>query len=263
MSVNQQFYETIIRYYDAENATFVEDLALYQELAGEVAGEDDGTVFVLGCGTGRVLLALADAGFTVTGLDRSAAMLARARRKLDQRPDVQPRVTLRDGDALQDDYGGPFSLILVPYNTFMHFDTQDAQLNVLRRCAAALDADDGLLVLDLPNAGEAYATQDHDGIMWERTFSEPESGHLVMEQSVSTIDRAAQMLYATWIYDELHADGAVHRTLAPITLRYVLPGELTLMLHMAGLSLVDIYGDYDQSPFQDGAPRMIVLAEKA
>jgi hypothetical protein len=33
--MNQQFYETIARFYDAENADMTDDLGLYSELAGE------------------------------------------------------------------------------------------------------------------------------------------------------------------------------------------------------------------------------------
>ena len=257
MTQNEQFYDRVIRYYDAENAAFVEDLELYAELADET----DGPVLVIGCGTGRVLLNVAAEGHYVTGLDRSAAMLARARAKLAKQEDISARVTLQEADALTAEYTGPYPLIVVPYNTFMHFHTQESQLALLERCAAALETD-GLLVMDLPNAAEAFATQDDDGIMWERTFTEPESGHIVMEQSTSRIDRAEQMLNVTWIYDELSPDGTVRRTLAPLTLRYVMPGEIHLLLRLAGLRVVELYGDYDQSAFEDGAPRMIVLAEK-
>jgi hypothetical protein len=116
--------------------------------------------------------------------------------------------------------------------------------------------------LDLPNAGEVYATQDDGALVLERMFTEPESGHLVMQHSVSTLDRAAQQLHVTWVYDEMAEDGTVHRTLAPVVLRYVFPGEMDLMLAAARLRRVQAYGDYTREPFADGSPRMIVLAEK-
>jgi len=99
--------------------------------------------------------------------------------------------------------------------------------------------------------------------MLERTFVEPDSGHTVMQHSVSMIDRAAQQLHITWIYDEIAADGLVRRTVAPLLLRCVLPGEMDLMLASAGLRRVQTYGDYMREPFVDGSPRMIVLAQKA
>ena len=258
MTLNVKFYDTIARFYDAENEDKTDDLALYHEL---VADTGDPALEV-GCGTGRVMLHLAQAGARIVGVELSEAMLARARRKLDGRRDLAPLVTFVSGDALTADLPRNFKLIIVPYNTFMHFNTQGHQLAALRRFHDLL-ADGGWLALDLPNAGEAYASKDDGALVLERMFVEPESGHLVMQHSVSSLDRVAQQLHVTWIYDEIADDGAVHRTLAPLLLRYVFPGEMDLLLAAAGLRRTDVYGDYDRAPFADGSPRMIVIAEKA
>src|SRR6266480_2179865 len=56
----------------------VEDTAFYIELAREVAPAD---VIDLGCGTGRLALALSAHGHSVTAVDPSAPMLGVARSK--------------------------------------------------------------------------------------------------------------------------------------------------------------------------------------
>ena len=38
---------------------------------------------------------------------------------------------------------------------------------------------------------------------------------------------------------------------------------MRLLLTAAGLTLDEVYGDFDDSPFEDGAPRMIVIARHA
>ncbi len=255
---NVTFYETIARFYDAENAEMVDDLALYSLLAEDTGGP----VLDVGCGTGRVMLHLAQEGLQVVGVEHSDAMLARGRRKLEIMSDLKPLVTFVQGDALKAELPCSFKLILVPYNTFMHFSEQAEQLAALRHFRSLLD-DDGLLVLDLPNAGEVYGTQDDGAIVLERSFTEPESGHVVMQQSVSALYRVAQQLAITWIYDEIGADGGVRRTLAPLLLRYVFPGEMDLLLAASDLRRVQTYGDYTGEPFADGCPRMIVLAKPA
>ncbi len=258
MNPNATFYDTIARFYDAENAEMTDDLPLYEELYARSGGP----VLDVGCGTGRVMLHLAQQGARVVGVDRSTEMLARGQRKLDVMRDLRRRVTFVAGDVLTADLPGPFKLILVPYNGFMHFHTQADQLAALRRFRALL-ASEGLLVLDLPNAGEAYATQDDNALVLERSFIEPESGHLVMQHSVSTLDRIAQQLRVTWIYDEVLPDGLVRRTVAPLVLRYVFFSEMKLLLAATGLRLVEVYGDYDEAPFEEGCPRMIVVAGPA
>jgi len=132
------FYDTIARFYDAENATYDDDMALYEALLDDLGREN---ALVVGCGTGRVLLALARLGCRVTGIDLSAPMLARVERHLDEQPDLRDRVTLVHGDARAMPVGGRFKLITVPYNTFMHFLEQADQLAVLRACRRLL-ADD-------------------------------------------------------------------------------------------------------------------------
>lgn len=260
MHHNRRFYDTIARFYDAENAAYDDDFALYEALLDDLGRE---SALVIGCGTGRVLLALARMGCRVTGIDLSAPMLARVETHLAEQPSLRDHVTLVHGDARDMPVQGRFKLITVPFNTFLHFLEQADQLAVLRACRDHLD-ENGLLVLDLPNATDAYGAQDEDGLLvLERTFVEPETGHRVMQQSVSAIDRAAQRLNVTWIYDEIDEDGAVRRTMAPLTLRYVFPAEAELLLQAAGLTVLEMYGDYDQAPFESGAPRMIVLAEKS
>jgi len=257
MKMNVQFYETIARFYDAENADVTDDLVLYSELADE-AGDP---ILDVGCGTGRVMLHLAQAGHRVVGLDGAEAMLARGQRKLDLMGDLRARVRFVHGDVLETHLEDEFKLIVVPYNTFMNFSEQAEQLAALRRFREWI-APDGLLALDLPNAADTAATQDDGALVLERMFTEPDTGRLVM-QSVSALDRVTQQLHITWIYDELLDDGTVQRTLAPLVLRYILPGEMDLMLAAAGLRRVEYYGEYEQSPLVDGCSRMIVLAEKA
>jgi len=118
-----------------------------------------------------------------------------------------------------------------------------------------------MLVLDLPNAGDVYATEDTDALIFERTFLEPETGHLVMQQSVSMLDRTAQILRVTWIYDEITADGTLKRTFAPLTLYYYFFSEMKLLLAAAGFEVEEVYGGLDYSDYEDGSTRMVIFAK--
>jgi SAM-dependent methyltransferase len=251
------FYATIARYYDAEHHDKDEDLPLYSELVEEYGDP----VLIVGAGTGRVALALAKLGHTVHGIEMERAMLERARRKLDAQPEaVRGRVTLHAGDALTLPLDVRANVTIIPYNTLMHFSEQADQLRLLGRIRQ-WTTDDGMLIIDLPNAGEAFAGMDTGAVTLERTFLEPESGHMVMQHSVSELDRVEQIMSVTWIYDEVDADGVVRRTIAPVTNRYFFAAEMQLLLRASGFNTVEFYGDFDGSPFVDGAPRMIVMAK--
>src|ERR1700730_18691528 len=74
----QDPYAEIAPYYDLGMAGFDDDVGLYLGFAQHAKGR----ILELGCGTGRLLLPLAEAGFALTGVDRSAAMLEQARDRL-------------------------------------------------------------------------------------------------------------------------------------------------------------------------------------
>src|SRR5688500_2286343 len=83
------FYATIARYYDAEHHDKEEDLPFYSDLA-----EDYGDpILVIGGGTGRVMLHLAQQSYTVHGIESERAMLERAQRKLDTKAHLKSNVT--------------------------------------------------------------------------------------------------------------------------------------------------------------------------
>src|SRR5205807_2917749 len=86
--------DTILaRLYDA--FPFAADLPLYVELAREQGG----VVLDVACGTGRVLVPLAQAGNQVVGIDASPHMLDVVREKLEVAgPEAQSRTRLVQGD---------------------------------------------------------------------------------------------------------------------------------------------------------------------
>ncbi len=252
------FYETVARYYDAEVGDRVDDLQLYSRLAGEY----DSPIFDVGCGTGRVLLHLAQEGYRVDGIDDSREMLNRLDNKLTAMPHLKDYVSYTEGDVLSFETDEKYKMVLLTYNALMHFHTQDVQMQLLNKLHS-ITAVDGLLVLDLPNAGETFATQETDAILLDREFIEPETGHLIMLQSHSYLDRVTQMLHVTWIYDEVTGDGTVKRLRVPHILRYFFFPEIKLLLERCNFDIVGVYGSTDEDPFEDGCDRMVIYASPA
>jgi SAM-dependent methyltransferase len=250
------FYATIARYYDSEHADKTQDMAFYSELAEEFGDP----ILIVGSGTGRIALHLAQEGYMVHGIEIEPAMLERARHKRDALPHLHERITFHQGDALKILLDERFKLAIIPYNTLMHFHDQEVQRALLKRLRGWIPAD-GALVIDLPNAGEAFAAPDTEAVTLERTFLEQETGHLVMQQSISRLDRAEQFMQVTWIYDEIGDEGELTRTVVPVLIRYFFYAELRLLLEVWGFEIGEVFGDFDRSPFEDGAPRMIVVAK--
>ncbi len=249
------FYTTVARFYDAENRDKTDDLALYSRLASAHKGD----ILDIGCGTGRVLLHLAQEGHRVFGIDNDARMLARLEGKLQRLPHLREKVSYVQADVMTYEYERRFSLILLTYNALMHFREQERQISLLRRLRCWL-ADGGGLLIDLPNAGPVFASEDTDTLTLERTFLDDETGHMIMLQSVSVLDRSTQELHIDWIYDEIDGDGAVKRHLAPHQLRYFFLPELRLLLERCGFTIEKVCGDTEDGPYRADSERMIVYA---
>ncbi len=258
-------YDALSRFYDLENADFIEDLDFWVQ----TAKESGGPVLELGCGSGRVTQQIARAGINAVGLDNSEPMLALARAKLNRRPEIAARATLVCGDMTNFDLYGqtcvaapsaPFPLIIVPFNTFMHLLTMADQLAMLN-CSRKHLITGGSLVLDLTNPAPAYADPPAETLTYERTFRDAVNDLTIQQFSTIRLDRTAQIAHIIWHYDSIAVDDTMKRTLVPLTLRYTFPAEMGLLLERSGFRLVHLYGDYDESSLDDESERMIVVAE--
>lgn len=249
-------FDRFARYYDADMGGFADDLALYHELARR----SDGPVLDAMCGTGRVVVSLAEAGFEAAGLDVSAAMLAVAENKREARG-LGGRLRLHQGDvrafALEDRFG----LVLVPLNSFMHLETVADQLAALRSIHQHLHPD-GLLALDLFNPDPRELAADQGALIYEHTF-QMANGNAVQKYVLRRSDFARQRQQVEFIYDELDVEGRLTRHALPFVMRWLYRYEAEHLLDRAGFVLEQVYGDYDLEPYTSESPQLIMMARKA
>ena len=103
-----------------------------------------GRALDLACGEGRNALWLATRGWEVTGSDYSAVALAKAAEMAAPSPKaVVQRLTWRHGDAVTDELGGPYDLVL---QVFLHLQGEQRR-TVLAKAAAALAPGGTLIVV--------------------------------------------------------------------------------------------------------------------
>lgn len=251
-------YAALVRYYDAETADYAVDIPVYAMLAERFGGP----VLDVGCGTGRVAFAFARRGIGVIGIDTSQAMLERARARAGREGIEPAQIDWRQVDVTELALDDRFGLAIFAYNGFMHLLEQDRQLTALKRLAAHVKAGGGLAI-DIANPVEMFRVEDVPGLVLERLFTDPETGQTVLQQSLASVNRATQVMSLTWIYDRIGPEGAVFRHLVPLQLRYTTASEMRLLLRQAAFSDIELYGDYDFSPYEEDSPRLFVIATRA
>ncbi len=227
------------------------------------AAAGDGPILELACGTGQVLIPLAEAGHEVIGMDLSGAMLDACRTRLAALPEpVSRRVSLLEADMTAFDLGRTVPAILCAFNSFHHLRTVPQQLACLERCREHLDPQ-GLLVLDLFNPDPAPAPSESPDAPDPTAVSTVEwtEGRTIRRwMSRCDYDRVAQCNECEMTYEIIEADHSTTRLTETFPLRLIYRYELEHLLARAGFRMLALYGDYDRSPFTGESFGMIVVA---
>ncbi len=250
-------YDEIAAYYDLEHRSFTDDIDLYLQFV-DAAGDP---VLELGCGTGRILRGIAEAGFQVTGLDSSEPMLQVARMSLEQ-AGLNDRVTLIEGDFTRSGMlpAETFGVAIIGLDSLLHATTQEEQLATLHAAWQALDPR-GQLIVDVLHATPARLTAMDGGLAFNGTW-EMDDGSRLDKLVSQSIEPAEQLINSEIWYEVTARNGQVKRTRTGFTQRWLGSGELLLMLKLAGFQDWRVYGSYELDPLDPFSDRLIVAAEK-
>ena len=264
------FYERAglnVATYDARVAVQEQD----EKLAGDtdfylrLARDTSGAVLELGCGTGRVGLALAREGIEVVGLDLSRAMLAVAEAKRSTlHREAAARVRLVHGDMTRFAVPERFGLAIAPFRAFMAITDPVGQRRALEAVRQHLRPRGRICLhlfdprLDLIVPGDAPAP-----VPDPPPVRHPESGRRVrISVTNRRTDPLHQTLEETWLFHELGEDGTVVRAEEEtLAMRWTYRRELHYLLELSGFRIEYEFSDFEGSPPAYGR-EMIVIARK-
>jgi ubiquinone/menaquinone biosynthesis C-methylase UbiE len=159
-------YDKIARLYDPWSRSVVEDVSYYVE----EAVRSGGPVLELGVGTGRIAIPVAAAGIEVVGVDLSAGMLEVARERASL---AGVKLDLRQGDMRDPPVDSEFPLVLIPFRSMLHMETDADRRTVLQAVTRVL-APGGRFVFDVfaPGADDISDTHgrwlEREPGIWER-----------------------------------------------------------------------------------------------
>ncbi|MBM3789748.1 MAG: class I SAM-dependent methyltransferase [Acidobacteria bacterium] len=236
------------------------DVPFYLELCSSAQGP----VLELGCGTGRILIPAATAGRMVVGLDSSVRMLAVCRQKLLAEPvEVQERAELISASMTDFDLGRVFSLVTAPFRAFQHLLSPGEQLACFR-CANRHLPIGGTLAFDVFHADLSdliEPTNEQEKVeFWGVEL--PGGRTLKRSHRIAGVHRAEQYNDVELIYYVTWPDGREERMVHAFPMRYFFRYEVEHLLARCGFEVIQLFGDFNRSPYNDASPEMIFIAAK-
>jgi SAM-dependent methyltransferase len=278
MAEGHEGWDDYAPFYDWENARTLgrRDVPFWRNLAVHAGGP----VLELGCGTGRIALPLARAGVHVVGIDRSAAMLNRARARV-TRAAKAGRIDLIRGDirflpftaagAAASRRGSPaarpargrkpfrFPLVMAPYGVLQSLLREKDLAATLAAVHDVLQPGGtfGLeLVADLPSWEEYRKRISLTG--WK---NRPGGAHVTLVETVRQ-DRPRHLT----IFDQEFTERVGRRRQVrrfSLTFRTLTVPQMARRLEKAGFEIRALLGDYRGGPWDARADVWVILATKS
>jgi SAM-dependent methyltransferase len=256
MAEGHEGWDEYAPFYDWENARTLgrRDVPFWRNLAVQA----DGRVLELGCGTGRIALPLARAGVSIVGIDRSGAMLDRARRRV-RRARLTDRVHLVRGDIRHLPFRRRFAMVMAPYGVLQSLLRERDLAATLEAVHAALPRGGrfGLeLVADLPSWQEYRKRISLTG--WRQRAG---GTHVTLVETVRQ-DPARRLT----IFDQEFTErrGRQRRTRQfSLTFRTLSVPQMVRRLEKAGFAIDALLGDYRGAAWDPRAEVWVILARRA
>ena len=223
-----------------------EDLQFWIDEAAAAPGNE---ILELACGTGRLLDAMANAGYDCTGLDLSTVMLSEAVKK-------NAEVQWLEADIRSFDLKERFALVILTGNSICHLLDAESVESCFGCVLRHLKQSGRFIVNVFVPAAELLLPQSE---MEEEfaTYKDPATGVEVKITHTYRYDADTQVKHVT-----LHhylSNGSVEHS--ALEMRMFFPEELDDLLRNGGFRILEKWDDYQRNPFGPGSTQQIVVCE--
>jgi len=226
-------YDRIAAFYDPWSRSVTEDVGFYVEQALASGGP----VVELAVGTGRIAVPIAEAGVPVIGVDSSPEML-RVARAAAESAEVSGLVDLRLGDLREPPVSERVPLVICPFRSLLHMETEDEKRRAARAAGGLLEAD-GRFVFDVFSPSREDIEETHG--RW-------------LEREPGILERADWDEGMRTLSLSLRAGDVI----TTFGLHWLSAAEWLRLLDEAGFEIEAVYGWFDRRPY-DGEEDMIFV----
>ncbi|MCE5323640.1 class I SAM-dependent methyltransferase [bacterium] len=242
------------KYYDTHVPPF-DDVSFYRRIIQSSSAH----ILELGCGTGRVMAALAESCAYIHGIDISRPMVDICRQRLASAAIPADRAYAEVADITNFELQHKFDLITAPHRVIQNLET-DAELDGMFQCVRSHLAPGGVCVLNV-----FKPKYERERFMeWCRTEGEvldyeheSDGIRMTRHRALRKIDTEHLVLYSDLIYRTYENEAQTDEAVLKVTMRCYYPDEFVKLIIDHGFKITGRWGGYAQEPYGEG-PELVV-----
>jgi SAM-dependent methyltransferase len=230
--VGQHYTKLIAEWYD----DWLKDLTRDRDYYSEFFSDFDGQVLELACGTGRLLIPIADSGVTIHGLDSSQDMLDVLKRKATKlnSEGIELHNQLMENFSLPTKYDA----IFVASGSFQLLISSENTLNSLG-CVLDHLSDDGFLLVDIFVPWDSIIVQKRNDYHVTRDVVRPDGKRSIVSERFE-IDIPNQVKRGTYRYEFYDQEQLTDCITDDLSIRWYWKDEFLCLLKNAGFSRIEL-----------------------
>jgi len=234
--------------YDGMN-TDLADLQFYKRWLPK---NKDARILELCCGTGRLTLPIAKAGYDIIGVDYTPSMLEQAKVKATE---AGLAIEFIEADIRTLDLSEKYDLIFIPFNSIHHLYTNEDLFKAFKVVKHHLK-EGGLFLLDCFNPSIQYIVE---GEKEQKQIAEytTKDGREVLIKQVMRYENETQINRIEWHY---FINGEFD-SIQNLDMRIFYPQELDSYLEWNGFNIVHKFGDFEEEVFHNISDKQIFICQ--
>ena len=215
-------------------------------------------ILELACGTGRLLLALAERGHQVVGLDRCHGMLRLVQQRLAQAADaVRKRVSLVQGDMTAFELKARLGLAILADNSLRElYSTADQE--ACMRCVYRHLLPGARLLLAVRRFDPDRSDRE---IPWSKWLRDSHSGDLVQRRISSRVTPDGTRMEGAMYYRTRRVDGTESMDECPFSAPVMTTADYVSLLTATGI-VARVYSGYTIIEDDGADPVLCIVAER-
>lgn len=207
----------------------------------------DSKVLELACGSGRILIPLAEKGIDILGLDISKEMLDFCQKKADER---NVKVNTQQGDMRDFSLNEKFDVIIVAAFSLQHL-TKTEEISACFNCVKRHLSPNGKFIVEFNNPYLPLLNREPD-----KRYMVGEFGGYILTEDVR-YDVETQINYTNRHF--WHRPSNEITTLS-YSLKQFFPQDLEPLFVNEGFQITQKFGDFDKSSLLENSAQQIVVA---